>query len=276
MSEETSTPATQPATPQDPATESAGSLLHTSPQTEAPSAEEKPEWLPDKYWRNGKADYESLAKGFNGLEQLLGKKAQAVTIPNEKSTPEEVAAFRKALGIPEKPDEYLGAIKPEQLPPGVEFDDKLAATAAQIAHKHNIPPGAMKELTALQLGHVQAMMQAQEAMAFQRIDAAREELKTAYGPKYAEKIELAGRVAKSAGIDTSDPMWTSPNAIRLALWAADKLSEDKIVNAEAVLSATGKGAAKDIQTNPQNPHYQRYKDGDPEVVDMVRRLIKQG
>jgi len=41
-------------------------------------------------------------------------------------------------------------------------------------------------------------------------------------------------------------------------------------------SSTGRSAAKDIQTNPENPYYQRYKDGDPDVVDLVRRYIKEG
>lgn len=237
---------------------------------------EKPEFLPDKFWRDNKPDYESLAKSYQGLEQLLGKKAQAVLVPNEKSTPEEVAAFRKALNIPESPDEYVKSLKPEQLPAGVEFDENMAKAASAIAHKHNVPPAALRELAALQIGQVQAILQAGEQMAVAEVESARSELKQQYGDQYGEKIEMASRVAKSAGIDPSDRMWQSPNAIRLALWVADKLSSDKIVGPDALVSNTGRSAAKDIQTNPENPYYQRYKDGDPDVVDLVRRYIKEG
>ena len=81
-----------------------GTLLSSAPtstttaQAEPAEPVEKPEWLPEKYWRNDKIDVESMAKGFNGLEQLLGKKANSVPVPNEKSTPEEVSAYRKAKG----------------------------------------------------------------------------------------------------------------------------------------------------------------------------------
>ena len=249
-----------------------------APATAQAAAEpvEKPDWLPAKYWRENKADYESLAKGFNGLEQLLGKKAHAVLVPNEKSTPEEIAEFRKAIGVPESADEYVKALKPEQLPAGVNFDESMAKAASAIAHKHNVPPAAMRELAALQVGQVQAIMQAGEQMAVAEVESARAELKQQYGDEYGEKIQLASRVAKTFGIDAEDRMWQSPNAIRFALMVADKLSSDKIVGTDALTASTGRSAAKDIQTNPENPYYQRYRDNDPDVVDLVRRYIKEG
>jgi len=37
--------------------------------------------------------------------------------------------------------------------------------------------------------------------------------------------------------------------------------------------SSSKSRAKDIQTNPQNPMHERYLNGDPEVVDQVRRML---
>lgn len=240
-----------------------------------PAAEDKPEFLPDKFWREGKADYEALAKSYTGLEQLLGKKANAVMVPNEKSTPEEIAAFRKAIGVPEKPDDYIPALKPEQLPEGVTFDENLAKAASSIAHKHNIPPAAMRELANLQMQQVQGMYQAINSMALQELETARTELKQVYGDKLNEKLDLAKRVAVSAGVPIDSKGFSDSNMVRFALWAAEKISEDKLVTAQSPILSSPAQQAKDIMRNPENPLHRRYLDHDPEIVDRVRRMLSQ-
>lgn len=270
--EAAATPASETSTPT--------TLLNTAPPAgetpnqPAPIAE-KPEWLPDKYWRDGKADYESMAKGFRGLEQLLGKKSQAVVIPNEKSTPEEVAEFRKALGIPEKPDDYLGSLKPQALPEGVQFDESMAKAAAELAHKHNIPPAAMKELAALQINHVQAMAQASEQMVMQQLDAGRQQLQSDFGDKFGEKLELAKRAAITAGIDPTSRGFADPAMVKLAVWAAEQIAEDKLVSSNASPMQVGRDRAMDIIRNPDNPMHRRYHEGDEDVVRQVRSYLSQ-
>ena len=256
------------------------SLLNTAPAAaenpgQPAAAAEKPEWLPDKYWREGKADYESMAKSHSGLEKLLGRKAQAVVIPNEKSTPEEMAEFRKALGIPEKADDYLGSLKPQALPEGVQFDEGMAKAAAELAHKHNIPPAAMKELAALQINHVQAMAQASEAMVMQQLDAGRQQLQGEFGEKFGEKLELAKRAAITAGIDPTSRGFADPAMVKLALWAAEQIAEDKLVSSNASPMQVGKDRAMDIIRNPDNPMHRRYHDGDEDVVRQVRSYLSQ-
>lgn len=252
--------------------------------TTAPAAEgqqqpepmaEKPEWLPDKYWREGKADYESMAKSHAGLEKLLGRKAQAVVIPTEKSTPEEVAEFRKALGIPEKADDYLGSLKPQTLPEGVQFDEGMAKAAAELAHKHNIPPAAMKELAALQMNHVQAMTQASEQMVMQQLQEGKQQLQTEFGDKFGEKLELAKRAAVTAGIDPTSRGFADPAMVKLAVWAAEQIAEDKLVSSNASPMQVGRDRAMDIIRNPDNPMHRRYHEGDEDVVRQVRSYLSQ-
>lgn len=270
--EAAATPASETSTPT--------TLLNTAP----PAAEnpgqpaavaEKPEWLPDKYWRDGRADYESMAKSHAGLEKLLGRKAQAVVIPNEKSTPEEVAEFRKALGIPEKADDYLGSLKPQALPEGVQFDESMAKAAAELAHKHNIPPAAMKELAALQINHVQAMAQASEQMVMQQLDAGRQQLQSDFGDKFGEKLELAKRAAITAGIDPTSRGFADPAMVKLAVWAAEQIAEDKLVSSNASPMQVGRDRAMDIILNPDNPMHRRYHEGDEDVVRQVRSYLSQ-
>lgn len=280
METTTAAPAGEAAATPASETTTSNTLLETS----APAAEgqeqtapiaDKPEWLPAKFWREGRADYEALAKSYSGVESQLGRKSQAVLVPNEKSTPEEVAEFRKALGIPEKADDYLGVLKPQALPEGVHFDENMAKEAAALAHEHNIPPAAMKKLAALQMNHVQAMAQASQQMVVQQLEASKEQLQSEYGEKFGEKLELAKRAAITAGIDPTSRGFADPAMVKLAVWAAEQIAEDKLVSANASPMQVGRDRAMDIIRNPENPLHRRYHDGDDDVVRQVRSYLSQ-
>jgi hypothetical protein len=251
-----------------------GTLLSSAPTstTTAPSEPvEKPEWLPEKYWRNDSIDVESMAKGFNGLEQLLGKKAHAIIPPNEKSTPEEIAEYRKAIGVPESPEGYK--LKPEQLPDGVTWDDSVAKRAAELAHRHNIPAAAMSELMKFDMERAALMNQAAASMIETQLESGRAELQRVYGDKMPEKIELARRAAVTAGVDPSSQGFVDPQVVKAIVSLAEKLSDDRLVEGNQTGISSTRARARDIMTNQSNPLYQRYQDGDSEVVDQVRRMI---
>jgi hypothetical protein len=252
-----------------------GTLLSGAPAsvTDAPAPEvtEKPEWLPEKYWRNDKIDVESMAKGFNGLEQLLGKKAHAVVPPTEKSTPEEVAEYRKAIGVPESPEAYK--LKPEQLPEGVTWDDNVAKKAAELAHKHNVPAAAMQEFMKFDMERAALMNQAAAGMIEAQLESGRAELQKVWGDKMPEKIELARRAAVTAGVDPSSQGFVDPQVVKAIVNLAEKLSDDKLVSGDQTGVSSTRARARDIMTNQANPLYARYQEGDSEVVDQVRRML---
>jgi hypothetical protein len=252
-----------------------GTLLSGAPAsvTDAPSPEvsEKPEWLPEKFWRNDKADVESLSKSYQGLEQLLGKKANAIVPPTEKSSPEEVAAYRKAIGVPESPEGYQ--LKPEQLPEGVTWDENVAKRAAELAHKHNVPAAAMQEFMKFDMERAALMNQAAAGMIEQQLEAGRAELQRVYGDKMPEKIELARRAAVTAGVDPSSQGFVDPQVVKAIVNLAEKLSDDKLVAGDQTGVSSTRARARDIMTNQSNPLYARYQEGDAEVVDQVRRML---
>jgi hypothetical protein len=269
----TPTPATPTPTPAAGDSLLAAAPGETPPAAPAANAEPavKPEWLPEKFWRDDKMDTEALAKSYHGLEQLLGKKAHAVTVPTDKSTPEEIAAYRKALGIPESPDKY--DVRPEQLPEGMAWDDSTAKRVAEVAHKHNIPPAAIKELVALDLDRAKHMNEAAAQMLTQQKAAAIEELKKTYGTELPAKLDLAKRAAATAGIDPNDSGFQSPAMVKFAVWAAQQISDDKLVEGKATSASSAQARARDIMVNPSNPLYARYQSGDSEIVDQVRRMM---
>jgi hypothetical protein len=157
-------------------------------------------------------DFGSLAKSHGELQQLLGKKSSAVNVPGEKSTPEEIAAFRKALGVPEKAEEY--GFKPEKLPDGVAWDDNSAKQFAAIAHKHHIPAAAMKELAAHQI----AMEEARAQEGFRQMETellnGKQQLQTAWGQNFEKNLNTAARVAKSIGLDPESPGLRDPAVVQ--------------------------------------------------------------
>ena len=267
-----STP-TAPTTP----TGGEGTLLSSAPtsatdaQAEPAQPVDKPDWLPEKFWREDKADVEALSKSYQGLEQLLGKKANAVPVPNEKSTPEEISAYRKAIGVPESPEGYK--LKPEQLPNGVSWDDSVAKRAAELAHKHNIPAAAMSELMKFDLERAALMNQAAASMMEQQMQEGRSELQKIWGEKMPEKVDLAKRAVITVEENPASHGFVDPAVVRTIVKLAEKLSDDRLIEGNQTGISSMRARARDIMTNESNPLYQRYQDGDSEIVDQVRRMI---
>jgi hypothetical protein len=254
-----------------------GTLLSSAPAsvTDTPAAQpaigEKPEWLPAKFWTDNGPNVEAILKSYQGMEQLVGRKAQAVLPPTEKSTPEEVAEYRKALGVPESPEAYN--LKPEQLPEGVTWDDNVAKKAAELAHKHHIPAAAMQEFMKFDMERAALMNQAAAQMIETQLETGRAELQKVWGDKMPEKIELARRAAVTAGVDPTSQGFVDPQVVKAIVNLAEKLSDDKLVAGDQTGASSTRARARDIMTNQANPLYARYQEGDAEVVDQVRRML---
>lgn len=88
----------------------------------SPAAGDKPAFLPDKFWKDGKADFEGLAKSYAELEKVKPAPSQ--------QTPEEIAAAAKAAEeLAAGKPQTLEAAKPEMSEiPGVTKSAQEAAT----------------------------------------------------------------------------------------------------------------------------------------------------
>jgi hypothetical protein len=251
-----------------------GTLLSGAPTsvTDAPAEiTEKPDWLEAKFWTDKGPNVEALAKSYEVAQRALGRKAQAVVPPNEKSTPEEVAEYRKAVGVPESPEGYQ--LKPEQLPEGVVWDENVAKQAAELAHKHHIPAAAMQEFMKFDMERAALMNQAAANMIEAQLESGRAELQKVWGDKMPEKIELARRAALTAGVDPTSQGFVDPQVVKAIVGLAEKLSDDKLVAGDQTGVSSTRARARDIMTNAANPLYIRYQEGDAEVVDQVRRML---
>ncbi len=270
--------------------EGANDALASPPATDTPRG-----WVkPDGAWDDGVFDrlppelqpakatlgkYKSLPefiKGHMHLQQHLGKAATAVMVPDERATPEELATYRHAIGVPESPDAYQ--IRPEQLPDGLQWNDDLAKPYAAIAHRHNVPEAAMRELVAENVRQQGLHNRAAAGLMDERLQEGQRALRSTFGADYDKKISLATRAAQVAGLDVKSSGLCDPQVVVALSRLGAMLSEDKLVGPGGTTrhELAGKSLARDIQTNTDNPRYQKYQDGDAETVSYVRNLLRNG
>lgn len=128
---------------------------------------------------------ESLAKGVYDSRQKLSK---AVIPVNEKSTPEEIQAYRKAMGVPESAEGY--DVFPEDADPSEVQQWK------EFFLEKNVPKGLAKELLDTygeSIKSIQAKIEADDK-AF--ADASEQALRDKWKDEYDVNVEYNRRAAK--------------------------------------------------------------------------------
>lgn len=219
-------------------------------------------------------DIDGVFKTLVSQQRLLGKKADAVIVPNEKSTPEERAEFNKRIGLPESADPYF-QIKPSNIPQNSEWNDSVAKELGDIAHKAGVTPKQWQTIVDSMAAHEAKDQEFKMQQAEQEIEAGRKSLAEEWGDKFEINISKAKRLVQLGGGDLNDPALRSAGMVKMLARIADTLSDDKLVSSDsAATMMVGKARAFDIMKNPQNPLHQRYKTGDKEIAALVTDLLK--
>ena len=137
----------------------------------------------------------SLAKAFVETKKMVGAKAPALVVPGEGATPEQVAAYRKATGVPDAPDGY--SISWPEFPPGEALDE--AAQTAWLTRMHQIgaPTHIVQAFATLYGQHVNMLHNGYRREA----EAAGQELRRDWGPNYDANLGPANRAIQQYGGD---------------------------------------------------------------------------
>lgn len=134
-----------------------------------------------------------VAKSWRALELKQSSGELKSQLPKE-ATPEQVTAWRKDNGIPEKPEGYVEKLSlPNGMVLGAE-DKPIVAEFAAAAHEHNISPAALSGLVAqyYKIQDAQALRQQEADGAFkQQSDDA---LRTEWGADYRANINAVGNL----------------------------------------------------------------------------------
>lgn len=86
-----------------------------------PATAGRPEGLPEKFWDpvNGQIRIDALTKSYLELERQY---SSAARVPGANASPDDIAAFRRAVGVPEDPDKYDIALKTDRLTPDADVN----------------------------------------------------------------------------------------------------------------------------------------------------------
>ena len=166
-------------------------------------------------WRNRFADNEEIAqskvldnvKNFDDLvgqfvngQKVIGQKTEGmVKIPGEDASEEDVKAFREAMGVPEKPNDYeIG--RPEDIPED-RYDVEMEKKFRGIFHELNLPKQTAETLhgryNELQKARMEAMEQAEQ----KQIEDTEKALKKEWGGDHAANMETAKRAYAKLGLE---------------------------------------------------------------------------
>ena len=231
-------------TPTDTAT-APTSTPDATPATPAPWYGELPEDLADsRSFFDQFKDRDSFLKSAKETKAALSRKLEGfVKLPGETATPEELASFRQALGIPETPDGYEVQV---QVPEGMAWDETALTPFKELAHAEGIPPKAFAALVQKQAEVEAQMFQEQQAA----LEASQQALVNEWGDQYDYRLsDIQGRVGDA--LDLSQPFLSREDVLR----ALDSLAKDfrpddtnpgKVVNSGASLD----DQIREIQSSP--------------------------
>jgi hypothetical protein len=135
-----------------------------------------------------------------------------VKMPGKDAKPEEIAEYHKALGVPEKPEEYFKSIKLDNGAVIGEADKPVADSFAAAVHKAGAPPAvvnaAMNWYFQQQEQAAAALDEADDTFRRESLQA----LKDEWGPAYKRKLNSIATVFATApgGADVNNPnsLWS--------------------------------------------------------------------
>lgn len=179
-----------------------------------------------------------LAKAYVETKRLVGTKLEA---PTDKSTPEQVAAWRKTVGAPEKPEGYLGekgSIRPEAIPESM-WDKGNEKALLDVAHKHHLSPAALQDILGVYASQVEGSVQSLGENEAAYVQAQMGELKKSWGSEFEANLSLASRVAQTVGLSKDHPIFTSAEVVQAFGKLGKMFSESSLVSGETSSSVSG-------------------------------------
>lgn len=138
---------------------------------------------------------DAFAKAFKELRAAYDSrkpvKDEAAELP-ENPTEEQLAAFRKAKGVPDKPEDYEF-----EVPEGKELSDgeyDILMDFAKAMHEKNMPASAVKEISSWFLEYEDIVAQRNADNAYKARMDTEEKLRAEWGADYRANVNLMSNV----------------------------------------------------------------------------------
>jgi hypothetical protein len=222
----------------------------------------------------GVKDLDGLAKIARDNQAAL-RESGRIKVPGEGAKPEEVAEFRKAIGVPEDAKGYAVTAPKDEAGNDLPLNDDMIGRMAESALKHGAPKAVFEGLIA---DFIQAQMDETATFDTEQQRIANETVK-AWGAERDAKLAAIDNAARALGLDRTK-MVSLRNALGadFALNMMAKLGEGM---AEDVMLTGGKGrfgvtgaeAKQEIARLKADPDFQKkLYAGDPSATARWNRL----
>lgn len=221
-------------------------------------------------------DLPSVFKSLNDTKAALSQRTDGmIRLPGKDAGPEEIAAYHRAIGVPESPDKYQ-ITPPAQLPEGVEFRPENLTQFAEFAHKAGISNDLANKLIAFQAQSESAEISRLKAEHESLVAAQEKQLQQEWGPQWEQKNMLAKRAADTFGLGADHPALANADIRRALATAAALISEDKLSGHDKITGVLSPGnEAKDMLSNPDNPHHKALNDPSHPNYQAANKLYMQ-
>lgn len=188
--------------------ETAETKTEETTTTTEPIKDERGGATPLQDWRDGITDkslrdiagrYTSPQALVEAHKSLQSKLNGAIYLPNDKSSDEDKAKFRKSLGVPDSVAGYT--VTP---PEGQKYDEgdlAVIESFAEVALEHNVPAPAFEKFMQMLSERATAIRQNTVEEIESARDEAEEALSQEWGNDFDKNVSLATRAAKAHGGD---------------------------------------------------------------------------
>lgn len=261
-----------------PATETTGGQTGQTVKPGTDWAEGLPDDLRGLTEAKGWKEPADVLKSYKHLEGMIGaeKAGRTLLMPKDSEDTASLDPIYKALGRPDKPDEYgLGELFGDQ-----EVNSDLLGTMAPVMHEAGLSKAQAQKLAKAYDGLYQTMAAAEE----QRYAAEQAALEKSLPP---EKLENARRAFRLFGLpenETGQVARAVENALGMEravdLFASlgRRLGEDRTVDGAETVSgvSTPAGAQRRMDERLGDPHFRRrYMAGEESAVAEIEELSKR-
>ena len=222
--------------------------------------------------------YKDVGSALQSLHHLEKKIGSSVSVPTEKSTPEETAAFYEKLGVPKDSKGYT--FTEPKLPDGIVWEKEGLTAFTDVAHKLHLTPAQVQGVLDY---YGQAIGSKYQGTAEART-ATETELKKEWGQGYDERLGEVHAALKSydgkgefkallkeAGLDND------PRTLRFLQSIGSETREHSHVNGERQEQMTKEDAQRKVdeiqKAGPDHPLYNKKDPKHKDAVNEYRELL---
>lgn len=219
-------------------------------------------------------DIPTLVKNYVESQKYIGA---AIKLPGEKATPEEVKAFQKKLGVPEKVEEY--GVKRPILPEYAGWTDELHGQIINAAHAAGLTKSQASKL----VDGLSQVVLSQAVDPVKLLEENKAALQAEWGDNFERNLILSSRGAEHLGgqelLEALQRTGAGMDPVVVKAFhklGAGLLEQGLIKNEETKLETIQDAEAKikSIKADAKHPYWDASHPNHADAVNEYRRLLQ--